>query len=234
MDKLKINKGRMYHSSDLVLDKFSAVFSGNEEMKQAHQELKSGIVFVDAEQQVLVVDHKGLTRTKIELRNEVTRRILKFSMALKALATYQKNSDLLTKATYKVTELNRLADPILFDVGTMLFNLANPMREQAARYFLTEDDFKQTETLLADFKMAIPQKRMATTVSKSSTQKVTDVFRSLDKLLREVIDVYVAPFQYENPDFYREYRNARIIVGYTGRGKSKTDKAENVTAVLAV
>ena len=234
MDKLKINKGRMYHSSDLVLDKFSSVFSGNEEMKQAHQELKSGIVFVDAEQQVLIVDNKGLTRTKIELRNEVTRRILKFSMALKALATYQKNSDLLTKATYKVTELNRLADPILFDVGTMLFNLANPMREQVARYFLTEDDFKQTETLLADFKTAIPQKRMATTVSKSSTQKVTDVFRSLDKLLREVIDVYVAPFQYENPDFYREYRNARIIVGYTGRGKSKTDKAENVPAALAV
>ncbi len=75
---------------------------------------------------------------------------------------------------------------------------------------------------------------MATTVSKSSTQKVTDVFRSLDKLLREVIDVYVAPFQFENPDFYREYRNARIIVGYTGRGKSKTDKAENTPAALAV
>lgn len=37
-----------------------------------------------------------------------------------------------------------------------------------------------------------------------------------------VHDVYVAPFQYENPDFYREYHNARIIVGYTGRGKSKT------------
>ena len=47
-------------------------------------------------------------------------------------------------------------------------------------------------------------------------------------------DVYVAPFQYENPDFYREYRNARIIVGYTGRGKSKTDKAENAPAALAV
>jgi len=41
------------------------------------------------------------------------------------------------------------------------------MREQVARYFLTEDDFKQAEMLLADFKTAIPQKRMATTVSKS-------------------------------------------------------------------
>jgi hypothetical protein len=120
--------------------------------------------------------------------------------------------------------LNRLADPILFDVGSMLLNLANPMREQLARYFLTEDDFKQTEALLTEFKASIFQKRLATTVSKSSTQKVTDVFKYLDKLLKEVIDVYVAPFQYESPDFYREYRNARIIVGYAGRGKTKTAK----------
>jgi hypothetical protein len=188
----------------------------------------------NTEQQVLVVDHKGFTRTKVELRSEVTLKIQKFSRALKAEATAEKNSDLLTKATYNVSRLNRLADPILFDVGLMLFNLANPMREQLAKFFLSEDDFKQTESLLAEFKAAIPQRRMATTVSKSSTQKVTDVFRSLDRLLREVIDVYVAPYQYENPDFYREYRNARIIVGYTGRGKSKTDKAENVSAALAV
>ena len=56
-------------------------------------------------------------------------------------------------------------------MGDSFINLANPVREQVGRYFLTEDDFKQTETLLADFKTAIPQKRMATTVSKSSTQK---------------------------------------------------------------
>jgi uncharacterized Fe-S radical SAM superfamily protein PflX len=52
---------------------------------------------------------------------------------------------------------------------------------------------------------------------------MNEVFKSIDKLLKEVIDVYVAPFEYQNPDFYREYCNARIIVGYTGRGKSKTE-----------
>ena len=87
MDKVKINKGRMYHSSDLVLDKFADSFANIEELAQAHQELKGYIGIIDEEQQVQVVDHTGLTRTKIALRADVTRQIQKFSMALKAIWT---------------------------------------------------------------------------------------------------------------------------------------------------
>ncbi|OFX62046.1 MAG: hypothetical protein A2066_05675 [Bacteroidetes bacterium GWB2_41_8] len=223
MDKTKINKGRMYHSSNLVLDKFSSTFTDHVELNQAHSELKSGISLIDEQQQVQVVDNKGLTQVKVALRTDVTQRILMFSKALKALATIQKNADLLTKSNYKLSDLNRLSDPILFDVGTMLVKLANPLRSQLEKFFLTDEDYKQTDAILAEFKAAIPQKRLATTVSKSSTKKISDVFKSIDKLLKEVIDVYVAPFEYKNPDFYREYTNARIIVGYTGRGKSKTE-----------
>lgn len=223
MDKTKINKGRMYHSSNLVLDKFSSTFTDHVELNQAHSELKSGISHIDEQQQVQVVDNKGLTQVKVALRTDVTQRILMFSKALKALATIQKNADLLTKSNYKLSDLNRLSDPILFDVGTMLVKLANPLRSQLEKFFVTDEDYKQTDAILAEFKAAIPQKRLATTVSKSSTKKISDVFKSIDKLLKEVIDVYVAPFEYKNPDFYREYTNARIIVGYTGRGKSKTE-----------
>lgn len=223
MEKTKINKGRMYHATDLVLDKFSGSFASHGELKQAHQELKSGIVLIDEEQQVQVVDNKGLTQAKIGLRTDVTQRILKLSMALRALATIQKNTDMLTRSNYLLSDLNRLSDPVLADVCTMLLKLANPLRESLARFFLTDDDFSQTETALEEFKAAIPQKRLAVTVSKSSTKKISEVFKDTDKLLKEVIDVFVAPFQYQNPDFYREYCNARIVVGYTGRGKTKKE-----------
>lgn len=224
MDKTKINKGRMYHSTNLVLDKFSGSFADHAELNQAHSELKSGILLIDEEQQVQVVDNKGLTQAKVALRTDVTQRILKLTKALKALATLQKNTDLLTKTNYKLGDLNRLSDPILFDVVTMLMKLAGPLRPQLVKFFFTDEDFNRTEAAITEFKSAIPQKRLATTVSKSSTKKISEVFKSIDKLLKEVIDVYVAPFEYQNPDFYREYSNARIIVGYTGRGKSKAEQ----------
>ena len=234
MDKVKINKGRMYQSTDLVLDKFADSFASIEELAQAHQELKGYIGIIDEEQQVQVVDHTGLTRTKIALRADVTRQIQKFSMALKAYATVQKDTDLLTKSSYRQSDLARLSDPILFDVGTMLYNLATPLRGQLAKYFLTAEEFTQMEFVLAEFRASIHQKRMATTVSKSSTKKINEVYHAIDKLLREVIDVYVAPFQFQNPDFYSEYGNARIVVGYTGHIRRRTAHPDTVLQPEAV
>jgi hypothetical protein len=213
----------MYHSTNLVLDKFSGSFADHAELIQAHSELKNGILLIDEEQQVQVVDNKGLTQAKVALRTELTQLILKLTMALKALGTSQKNTDLLTKTNYKLGDLNRLSDPILFDVAKMLLKLANNYRPQLVRFFFNDEDFNRTDVVIAEFKSAIPQKRLATTVSKSSTKKISEVFKSIDKLLKEVIDVYVGPFEYQNPDFYREYSNARIIVGYTGRGKRKME-----------
>lgn len=221
MDKTKINKGRMYHSSDLVLEKFSPLFKEHAGLGHAHQALKSGILLIDEEQKLQVADSKGLTQNKEALRTELTRKMLKFSLGLKALATLKKNRELLVKCSFQMTQLNRLSDPILVDVGRMLHQQALQVREELAAFFLTEEEFKQLESLLTEFKGSIPQKRMATTVSKSSNRKIGEVFKSLDNLLKREIDVYVAPFQFDHPEFYSEYCNARIIVGYTGHGSSK-------------
>ena len=78
--------------------------------------------------------------------------------------------------------------------------------------------------MLVDFKTAFPQKRMETTVLKSSIEKIIKVFKSMDKLLKKLIDRLFAPSPYQNPDLYHEYCNARIIVGFTVRGKSKPDQ----------
>jgi hypothetical protein len=60
--------------------------------------------------------------------------------------------------------------------------------------------------------------------------QINAVYKSIDSLLKNEMDVLVAPFRYEFPDFYHEYTNARIIVGYTGRGKAKKEEDEAAEA----
>lgn len=223
MDKNKINKSRMYHAADLVLDKFAHLYGEHAELIEACLKLKSQISLIDAQQQVQVVDNAGLTKTKTVLRNEVIYLALKFSKALMALATVQKDTDLLIKVSHKKSDLTRLSDPVLYDVVTLLFNLAAAQGEQIRRFFITADDFSLMDSTLSGFKASIPQKRLSTTVSKSSTKQLVAVFKETDHLLKEVIDVLVSPFEYQYPDFVSEYTNARSIVDYTGRGKKKDD-----------
>ncbi|NEW84587.1 MAG: hypothetical protein GZ094_19775 [Mariniphaga sp.] len=224
MKKVFINKSRMYYATKRVLDNYVNEFAGNSELNEAFQQLISWISVINIEEEVLVVDNTGLTTSKDELRVVFTLCALKMATGLKAYATTLKDTKFFVKVNYQLNDFNRLPDPILLNTGSMLFKLADPMRDKLARFFLTNDDFAGMEKMLVDFAAAFSDKRIATTVSKSSNQKVNEAFISTDKLLKEVIDILVAPYQYQNPDFFREYTNARIIVGYTGRGKIKPDQ----------
>jgi hypothetical protein len=172
MEKLKINKGRMYRSSDLALDKYADLYKEHTEMNDARQRLKDGLALIEQQQQLQVADNTGLTKAKTALRTDLTQLIMKFSLGLKAYATTQKNTDLIKKAAYTVSDLNKLADPILCDVGALVHQLALDNQEHLQKFFIATGDYALLETQLEELKKAIPQKRQATTISKVSTQKI--------------------------------------------------------------
>lgn len=169
-------------------------------------------------------DNSGLTKIKRNFRSEVINNNLLFSNALKAHANAVKNVDLKTKVNYTKSDLNKTADKVLYDIGILLLGLARSVGATLmAKYFVGEDEMTAMETLLADFKASIPQKRVADSVSKASIGNIGGLIDSIDLLLKEEMDVLVAVFQHSHPDFYKEYLNARNIVGYIGRGKSNNN-----------
>lgn len=76
------------------------------------------------------------------------------------------------------------------------------------------------QRLETEFRAAIPRKRMADNVSKVSTQNIANLFDTADQLLKEELDLLMLPFEFTQPDFYRTYKNARMIVNYPGGGRS--------------
>ena len=217
----------MFETVDAVLDKNSSLFASLPELVSAHRRLKEGKTLILQYRQVQEAETTGLTTTKENVKTDFINSILKFSAALRAYATSTKNEDLKAKSHYVSSELKKVADPILFDIGTLLFGLANPIKTELTKYSVGEDEIAEMEALLPTFKLAMPQQRVATTESKVSTGNIDKVFKSTMKLLKEVIDELMLPFQFSQPDFYNTYKNARIIVNYSGRGKSKPDKPED-------
>jgi len=210
----------MYEAVNLVLDTHSEQVGTAGDLFTAHQMLKAGQEIVNRNRQVQEADSSGLTKNKSKLRDELIQMILLFAAGLKANATSTKNAELMTKADYKASELKTAADSVLFDIGTLLNGMALPLRTDLAKYFVGESEFGEMERLLAEFKLAIPKRRVAINISKVSTGNIDGVFKAQDKLLKDQIDVLVQPYQFSQPDFFNAYKNARYIVDYTGRGKA--------------
>jgi len=159
------------------------------------------------------------------LRDNLVTRILQLSAALKAHANSTKNKELKAKANYTKSELKTAPDPVLYNIGTLMVSLATPILEDLNKYFVGNDKMDDLNGLLADFNVAIPQKRVANSVSKVSTVNIGELVSSLSILLKEEIDVLMQLFEETQPDFYRAYKNARIIVDYNGRGPAKDTDA---------
>ncbi len=224
MNKKQINKSRMYFACDLILDNHNDLISTMPELQAAHNLLKNKLVLIEQYRQVQEVDSSGLTINKTKLRIELSNSILQFSDVLKTYSTIIKDDVLKNKAWYNSSHLVRSSDPIIYDIGLLLYNLALPLKVELERFTLTQAVFDSMEVLLNSFKKAIPEKRIATGTSKISTANIKETFAALDKLLKEEMDILMLPFQYINIDFYNEYKSARNIIDYSGRSETTTEE----------
>ena len=163
---------------------------------------------------------QGGSDSKSEARSALNWLILQFSSALMAYATEVDDLELKVKAKYVPSERDVIADSNVYDIGSLLYNLAVPVKAELEKYFVDDAKFKEMESLLVGFKSAIPKGRVAKSVSKTSTGNIGQIFKMLDRLLKEKIDSLMNPFQFTKPDFYNAYKNARKVVGYTGRTKT--------------
>lgn len=159
------------------------------------------------------------TARKNEARAALTVATLKVCAALAAHATVSTDPVVkLLKAKYQVadTEVKKLRDMPLFIYASTVFTDASPLATLLAP-FAAEEDVAGLKTLADNFNALLPQKRTQLSKSSLSTKNLEDVISRIDLLLNDTIDVLVKPWEYIEPDFFRAYTNARIIVDAASR-----------------
>jgi len=221
----------MYGATNKVLDDNLELFKHIPGLVTAHLKLKAGLVMIDQNRLIQEADTSGLTDSKSEARTSLNWLILQFSSALMAYATEVDDLELKVKAKYVPSELDVIADSNVYDIGSLLYNLAVPVKAELEKYFVDDAKFKEMESLLVGFKSAIPKGRVAKSVSKTSTGNISQIFKMMDKLLKEKIDSLMNPFQFSHSDFYNAYKSARMVIGYTGRTKTNPQVRRRKNAI---
>ena len=225
MNAQQINKSRMFYAATQVLDDNQPRFAHMAELAAAHHELKGMVFRIDEHRQVQVVDNTGLTRNKETLREELTNLLLRISAGLTAHAAATGDQVLRAKAEYSLSDLKKSSDRILCDIAVLINSLAANSAEALRTYFVGPDELAQFDRLTNAFKSILPLRRAAASVSKVSTSNISEVFHAIDALLKNKIDLLMQPFRFTQPDFFKAYKNARVIVNYTGRGKAAATAA---------
>ena len=220
MEKIQINQFRMFGAVVLVFDNHPEVVEKYPKLKAAVEKFIGGLTVIEQNRQVQEYRAEGLTINKVKLREDLYRQILRFSKVLMAQATEFGDLKLKTAADYSESDLKRKADSVLFDIGDLFLNEAIAVKAELAKYEVGDAELDNMKRLLGIFKLSIPQKRGSVNISKVSTENIADVFKMMNALLKDEIDMLMGPFEFTLPDFFKTYKNARITVDYKGGGKS--------------
>jgi hypothetical protein len=225
MTDIQSNKLNMYGVTNLVFVTFALVYDRIADLKALVNRLVAGIELIQALHQVQTLDTKGITINKNTIASNLRTSVGKVSKAVVAYAIFKKDKKLENKVDFKGSELDGWENALISNAA-ILYDIALPLKDQLVNLQITEADIEAVNANRLQFLGVMYEPRFATGQKKAATQSIRRKFREMDSLLHTEIDPAMRIFETSEPDFFDQYRNARIIVDRGGR------KTKNNTTVI--
>jgi len=109
--------------------------------------------------------------------------LIRISVLLVAYATATVDVNLKRMARYRPSKLAKVSDVVLCDIAVKMIRMATPVLAGLEVYFVTQAELDALQQKTADFKISIPQNRVATSSRKASTATIDQLIREANNIL---------------------------------------------------
>jgi hypothetical protein len=169
---------------------------------------------IDVTRQEAGNDLTGLTDHKEAEKKKLNGMTFTLAAALAAMAERTGNEALLSNVDFSRSELEDQRDE---DQELTARNIAALARENLAALSTggtTEADITALEAQTDVFREYLPVHRVSVAERKAANEKLNELFKESNRLLKMRLDKMMVRYELSDPDFYAGYVNARIIVDY--------------------
>ena len=219
MQKIQESKIKMSRSVSGILTSYEEVVVRTPGLNAAHDALSNLIAETERHNRGQLNNGTELTTQKKDARTVLENGTIHIGAALAAYGTASADPALkILKDKYQVTdsEIRKKRDMPLFSYSYSLYDDASPYASMLEP-FATAEEVVQLKDKADNFNALLPQRRTQVSKSSLSTQNLEDAIAQIDLLLNDTMDVLVKPWETKEPDFYKAYKNARIIVDSASR-----------------
>lgn len=202
----------MYISVQTVVNKYNTVWSGLPAFVTAFGEFEGVIQSIQDTRLVQEGDISGVPKDKAQAKEAAIQKALEVSTAVFAYAAKNNNNTLKAKVDYSPSELRKSRDTVLIDRLQVIHQEANNIVGSLGDYGIDATDLTELQSLIDAYENLVEEPREAITNRSEATAALPGLFKQGDGLLDEQLDKLMEQFKQDNPKFYRQYFNARIII----------------------
>jgi len=227
------NKLRMFKATEKICVNHTVTWTPITAFGAAFVLFQNGIVEIDHLQVKQEADLKGITENKNNKESVLINSSLTISKPMAAFANVTNDPQLRQEVDYSLGDLQKSSDSDLEARCTLIKERAAAHAAALVPYGVTAGMLTALDTALTDYHAVISGPRSAEAVKKQQTAEIELLIKETDHILKGQLDQLIVLFESSAPEFYGEYKNARIIVDlgghiYTYSGKVPPYSSKNI------
>ncbi|MBI5214916.1 MAG: hypothetical protein HY960_04130 [Ignavibacteriae bacterium] len=218
MNKTFINKVTMYSVVHQLLVDNPTITALIKAFANAIILLGENILLLGGKEQERTSAAKGKSAVKENVEATLKDTVISISSAIFSYAADIKDAELKVKSKVTKTALDKIRDNDLITLAKNIRELAITHSVALADYDITAQDITDFDSLINSYGTAKVNIGTGISQRKSVGQTQKEIITETDALLKERLDKYVERLKKKHPDFYRQYKAARVIRDIGGTG----------------
>jgi hypothetical protein len=217
MNKLQDSMLMMGYSVISVGDRFQSTWTGNGPFTAAFNLFKTKVALVESYRDIQIGEMTGITSDKNIKKLTLIDKIMFVEHRLKSFAATTSNNELAGSINYNASDMKYTSQAEISGIANTLIAKAQANITALAPYGITAPVITDLQTAVTAFNTALPRPRNAMVQRKNATENINLLFAEINSILKDRLDHDIEVFKTTKPEFYSQYKAARMILGSSSR-----------------
>ena len=223
------DKFSMYYVVKNTCERYQTTWTANAVFAATYNLWVAKIPLIEANRDAQILETTGITTDKTAKRSNMTDKALFLINRLQSYANVVNNPELLDSIKYSVSDLKKARDTDVIGICNTVLAKANANAAAIATYGVTAVMLTDLQAAITVYSATLAKPKAAKSQTKTATENITKLFKEADDLLIKRLDLDIELFKTTKPEFYSQYKTARIIIS---TGTRTTSVMGNVISAL--
>jgi hypothetical protein len=231
------DKFSMYYVVKNTCEKYQATWTTNAVFAATYNLWVAKMPLIEQNRDAQTLETTGITTDKTVKRASMTDKTLFMINRLQSYANVVANPELLESIKYSASDLKKARDTDVIGICNTVLAKANANATAIATYGVTAAMITELQAAITAYSNTLAKPKAAKSQTKTATENLTKLFKEADELLTKRLDLDIELFKTSKPDFYSQYKTARIIIPTGGGATSvlgSVTNAENAEPLKGV
>lgn len=217
----------MYYVVKNTCEKYQTTWTTNAVFAATYNLWVAKMPLIEQNRDAQTLETTGITTDKTAKRAAMTEKTLFMENRLQSYANVVNNPELLESIKYSASDLKKARDTDVIGICNTVLAKANANAAAIVTYGVTAAMITELQAAITAYSATLAKPKAAKSQTKTATENLTKLFKEADELLTKRLDLDIELFKTSKPDFYSQYKTARIIIPTGGGATSVLGSVTN-------